>query len=150
MDETQNAGDTSNGYGPVTATMVEHLGQTRPWVLLVGALGFVATGLLVLVSGIMMVVGVFSPVAEIDGAASGMIAVLYLLMAVIYFFVSLYLVRYARSIKSLVATHQPIHMEQALDHQRAFWRIVGIISAIYIVLAVMGVLFAVVAGLLAS
>ena len=55
-------------------------------------------------------------------------------------------VRYAGAIGRLLTTRQPVHMEQALEHQRSFWRIVGIVSVIYIVLAVIGLFFAFVAA----
>lgn len=62
--------------------------------------------------------------------------VLYLLMGVIYFIASLYLLRYAGAIKRAVTGLNASEMETALEAQASFWKLVGILSIVFIVLMI--------------
>jgi hypothetical protein len=63
-------------------------------------------------------------------------AVMYLLLAVIYFIASLYLLRYANAIKSAVTGLNASDLEAALEAQASFWKLVGILSIVSIVLMI--------------
>lgn len=62
------------------------------------------------------------------------LGVVYLVSAAIYFMASLYLLRYAGSIKRAVASLGVADLEAALDQQASFWKLVGIMTLIFIVL----------------
>ena len=62
--------------------------------------------------------------------------VLYLLMGVIYFMASLYLLRYASAIKRAVTGLNASDLESALEAQASFWKLIGILSIVSIVLTI--------------
>ena len=126
---------------PSMAGVADILRRTQPWTRLMGVLGFIMVGF-------MMVVGI---VGGLAGLATGdatalMLLFLYPVMALLYIFPSLYLVRYSRRIREFVAGGQGSQLEAALDAQRAFWKFLGILTVISIVMGVLAVLIAVVAG----
>ena len=57
-----------------------------------------------------------------------------LLMALIYFFVSLYLLRYAGAIKRAVTGLNVADVEAALEAQASFWKLAGIMTLVGVVL----------------
>ena len=61
----------------------------------------------------------------------------YPLFGLLYVFPSLYLFRYARSIRDFVSSGHEQHLENALVAQRSFWRFVGIWSIVGVVLAIL-------------
>jgi len=110
------------------------LGETQPWVRFLGVLGFVMVGFMLLVG---LGTGVF-------GIASGQpemaaLIVVYPLMALLYFFPSLYLVRFASRIREFTQGQRPQQLEAALVTQRSFWRFVGILSLVGIIIALLGI-----------
>ncbi|HPY42106.1 MAG TPA: DUF5362 family protein [Thiolinea sp.] len=132
--------DVSGGSGGMSERVVASLRKTRPWVLFIAILGFIFTALMVVASipmflGSSLMGGADTGIPGMPGTAFmvGM-GVLYLLMAVVYFMASLYLLRYASAIKSAVTGLNTSDMESALEAQASFWKLVGILSIVSIVL----------------
>ncbi len=137
--------DVNGGSGVMSDRIIAALRKTRPWVLLLAVLGFILTAFMVIasipmfMSGGMMGMGQMEGVEGMEGAAmmggGFMIAmgVFYLLSAIIYFFASLYLLRYAGSIKRAVASLNVGDMEMALEQQASFWKLMGIMTIVTIV-----------------
>jgi hypothetical protein len=142
-----NVDDVQRGGGAVTSAMVEALRGTKGWVLFIGILLFIAAVFMGL-GGLMMVVGMgFAGVAD-KGMPGGtaMLAgmgVLYLISAAIYIFMGMYLVQYAGSCSKVVKDAQPGDLEAALNHQRKFWKLGGIMALIFMVIAVLGMVAAI-------
>jgi len=107
--------------GIVTAEVLRSMRETRPWVKFLGIMGFIGSGLMVL-GGLGMMTTV------------GWMGFIYLLMATLYFFPALHLHRYARSIAILVANPMTVTLEDALRHQKSFWRLTGIMTLCVLVL----------------
>lgn len=107
--------------GLVTAEVLRSMRETRPWVRFLAVMGFIGSGLAVL-GGLGMMTTV------------GWMGLIYLLMAALYFFPSLYLHRYAGSISALVANPMTVTLEDALRHQKSFWRLTGIMTLCFLVL----------------
>jgi hypothetical protein len=59
---------------------------------------------------------------------------LYLLLAFLYIFPGLYLWRYANAIDSLVNAPQSLTLEEAMKHQTSFWRFIGILTAVMLII----------------
>ncbi|MDX2220536.1 MAG: DUF5362 family protein [Burkholderiales bacterium] len=139
--------DVQRGGGSVSAAMVESLRGTRPWVLLIGILLFIAAVFMGL-GGLMMVVGMgIAGVADkgMPGGTALMVGMgaLYLVSAAIYIFMGLYLMQYAGSCSRVVKDAQSADLESALDHQRKFWKLGGIMALIFVAIAVLGMIAAV-------
>jgi hypothetical protein len=126
----------------VTPQILEAMVQTRPWVLFLAVLGFVATGICLLVALATFSFGTF---ARIPIGGAGFAAALYLLTGALYGTMSLHLWRYAASIVLMREGYGVHALTDALRHQRAFWRLAGIVMVAMVVLwtfaIVVGVLF---------
>jgi hypothetical protein len=119
------------------------LQRTQPWVRFLAIMGFIGAGFRVWV-------GVTAGVA---GAVTGRIEtiglmIVYPIMAVVYVFPSLFLLRYADRIRSFVASGQEQDLVGALDAQRSFWKFAGILTIVSIVFGILIGVFSVLAGVL--
>jgi hypothetical protein len=135
----------------ITSQMIESLEQTRPWVRFLSILGFVGTVLMVLAALLMMVVGGAGmiPGAPRGGGGAVLVGIVYLLVSLFYLFPSLFLFRYASGISSMDGDTVG-GMERALTAQKSFWRFVGIVMLVYLVLLFIVIAFAVVAAIIGA
>ena len=124
----------------ITRNMIESLVKTRPWVLLIGIVMIVGCVFMVFGGLAMFALGnVAGFGAEGLGPMAGAgVGAAYLVLAVLYFFPALYLVRYAGAIKR-IGPANPAAMEEALARQASFWRLVGILTAVLIGLYVVAI-----------
>jgi hypothetical protein len=129
------------GGGAVPDAIVEHLRGTRPWVIFVAIVGFLFSGLIVLAGLGMMVVGVLGKASQ-TLVMVGM-GCTYVVLGGIYVLPSVGLVRYGTTIGSLVQDPRMELLGAALDQQRWFWKVVGILTAIMVALYPIGVIVAV-------
>lgn len=106
------------------------LAATQPWVRWVSIWGFVICGFMLfaaLIGGVMGAVG--------GSPEMAILMVVYPIAAAVYFFPSLHLFRYATRIRAYVADRTEANLEAALEAQRAFWKLAGILLAVSLVLA---------------
>ena len=131
--------------GEITDEMVSALRGTKGWVLLFGILMFIGAAFMV-IGGLGMIFGGAMMGAGANGVPQGMFAgmgVVYLVMAVLYVFPALYLVKYSSAIGRLVSDGRAADMEEALHQQRKFWKFVGVLMLIVMVFAVIGMVAAI-------
>lgn len=137
--------DVAGGSGVLTDSIVDSLSKTRPWVLFLAILGFIGAALMALGSLPMLLGSAMMGSMEGGDAELGAMAgagimigmgVMYLLIAVIYFMASLYLLRYAGSIKRAVESLGVADLEAALAQQASFWKLVGIMALVFIVMMI--------------
>ncbi len=127
--------------GGITRNMIDSLLRTRPWVLLIGIVMIIGCVFMVLAGIAMIAVGGFAGMSgeEFGPLAGAGLGAAYLLLAVLYLFPALYLMRYASAIKR-IGPANPTAMEEALRQQASFWRFVGILTvtllAVYVLLIV--------------
>jgi hypothetical protein len=121
------------------------LQQTQPWARLMGIMGFFAVGLMILAGLGVGVVGIATQRPEFV-----MLMVTYPLIAVLYIFPSMYLMRYANRIGEFVEQGQQHQLEAALDAQRAFWKFIGIVTLVSLVGSCVVFVLAIVAGFVAG
>lgn len=118
----------------VSDNMLESLRATRPWVKFLAIVGFVLCALMALVAlaflgGSSMMKGPMAGFGPVMG-------VIYLLFVLLYFFPCLYLYKYAGAISRIPEGGQAA-MEDALARQKSFWKFIGILTAIVLVLEVL-------------
>ena len=153
----------ATGGGPDIASLTplaqQYLDQTRPWVRFMSVVTFAGAGLMVLVGLVMLVVGLFSGLGgtnsgglgPLGGAiGGGILALLYLALACVYVAPGLCLWRYADAIQRLKADSTTSGLEDALKHQKSFWRFVGIATAVGLVVGVIAVGLAITAGVIGA
>ena len=115
----------------VTPEILEALVQTRPWLLVVSISGFVFAAVFVLAAVGTFALGTF---ATMGIAEMGLLAIVYVLMAAFSGFSSLWLWRYAASIKLMREGYGVHALVDALRHQRSFWRLVGVLTTVVVAL----------------
>jgi hypothetical protein len=114
----------------VTAATIEHLRRTKPWVRFMSVLAFIGSGVMALVGLLALLGSTFQGLPR--GVGSWGIGLVYLLLAVLYIFPALYLWRYADAINSLGNPPDSLALEEAMKHQAAYWRFIGILSVAFI------------------
>ncbi len=133
------------------ATSTSHLKETASWARLLAIVGMVMCVLMVL-GGILASVA-FSKVGELErdygrsgygsGASAGMgaaIVVVYIIVALIYFFPCLFTLRFANYIKTAINANDQQALNEGLRNLKATFRYMGIITIIFIAFFVLGLL----------
>jgi len=116
------------------------LAGTKPWVRLIGILGFISAGFMIVVG---VVGAVFGTAFGDLPPGMGVVFLIYPLMGALYLVPSLYLFRYATRIGEYMRDGQEVQLELALQSQRSFWRFVGILCLVGIVLSVLMIMVAI-------
>lgn len=140
-----NVDDVTAPGQMITDEMIESLRGTKGWVLLVGIMSLIGAAFMVL-GGI----GILFSSALMSGAAGGPSAAMltgmgvgYIVLAVIYIFPGLFLIKYSSAIGRLLSSGQAQDMEDALNQQRKFWKLIGVLFLIFVVLFVVGMIAAI-------
>ncbi|HVB66212.1 MAG TPA: hypothetical protein VND01_00785, partial [Candidatus Acidoferrales bacterium] len=113
-------------------------------------LGFVGLAFMVLGSLMFIVVGsAVTQQAKLPAFFGPGFGILELLLALVYFFPCLYLLRYANAITRIQDTGQAA-LEDALKQQKSFWKYMGIFAiiviAVYVLCIIGGIAFAIIYG----
>ncbi len=157
-DFGRRAGDDSAAAASLTPLALQYLDQTRPWVRFMSVVTYASAGMMVLAALAMLAASIFggraASGAEAGGLfgsaiASGLMACLYLLLAGVYIVPGLYLSRYATAIKRLKASGTVAGLEDALKHQKSFWRCIGVLTIVGVSIAAVVVGLAIAAGVAA-
>lgn len=125
----------------VDAIAVSHLKETAMWCKFLGIVGLV----------ISVILGVFSLFAGtlLQSASGGVmptgsgftLTVVYLIIAAIYFFLSLYMFRFATNMKQALLTIDQNTFNSALLNLKLAYRIMGVITAIYLCFLALALVF---------
>jgi hypothetical protein len=129
----------------VTQGMFDSLQAMRPWVTFMGVMAFIGAGFMVLGGLVMMVAG-----SAIPGGPGPALGVVYLVMALLYIFPGLFLVRCGGALKRLFAGGGAPALEDALSNQKSLWKFMGIVTIVMLALMVIGFVVAIVVGVAAA
>jgi hypothetical protein len=129
----------------ITESMLLSLRQTKPWVRLLSVLGFISIGLMV-ISGSISLIAFFKHAPDNTSALPIVLlgSVCNIVLGLLYFFPSLFLFKFASSIGRLLNGGGSDEMEETLSNQKSFWKFVGILTVITIVLALIGIAAAII------
>jgi hypothetical protein len=140
-------GDVGNNSA-ITIGIVKQLQRTRPWVLFLSIIGFLITALTglgtlgIFFGGGSALHGMSGQQMPANSALPIMgVGVIYLFMTFLYFFASLYLFRYAGSIKKVINFGGSDNLEAALKYQASFWKLVGILIVVMMVFMLIALVF---------
>lgn len=131
-------GNRANAAG-ITTSMIDAMSGTKPWVLLIGIVLFISAAFMMLATLGMLGAGALG-MAQM-GVESGVmlgVGAMYGVMGIIYIMMGVYLIKYSSAIGRLLQSASVVDMEDALNAQRKFWKIAGIITALMLVLMVIG------------
>jgi hypothetical protein len=140
--------NNANSSG-ITQIMFDAMRGTKPWVLMIGIVLLIGAGFLIIGA-----LGVFVS-ATIGMAAAGPqagvllgVGLAYALMSVIYITLAVYLLKYSNAIGRLLQHAKVSDLEEALQSQRKFWKLAGILTALLIGIFILGVLAAIISPML--
>lgn len=156
-EPTQPTGSAPIGL-QMDASLQASLANTARWARFLAIVGFVMCGLMVLmafsVGSIMGLVSQQNPaIMAMGGMMSGFVIVIYLLVALLYFFPCLYLFRFARKTQLALQQQNQQDLDDSFRNMERFFRFVGILTVIMLVfyaLAMIGLMIGGVMGGLSS
>ncbi len=141
----------SGGSDGVSSLVLDHLKNTRPWVRLLSILGFLGAALMLIGSLVVIAGGsMLQGLTKDSGVPVALFGVVYMALAFLYIAPSLYLWRYGKAIGTLLESPRVRHLEEALGHQKSFWRFAGICAAVILVLYAVIFIFAIGIGIVAA
>ena len=138
--ETPDAGAEKNKA--VLNYIMNSLRATRPWTRLLSILGFIGTGLTVLL-GLGIILGKdFLPVSP-KAPPLIFLGIFYILTSVLYLIPSIWLSKYSSAIASFLKGGDSVQLGNAMSYQKSFWKFVGVLVLVSIVFAVLGIIAAI-------
>jgi hypothetical protein len=118
--------------GSITSPgIVEALRATRPWVMFLGVLGFIF-GALVLIGAVVIFFRGMAARQPAGGLPMTIMAVIYVLIGVIQVAAAYYLFGYGQRIGDFLAGGHVQSLTEALNAQKSFWRLIGIVALVYL------------------
>src|SRR3954464_1086136 len=115
--------------GAVPSQIMELLEQTKPWVTFLAVLGFISTGLMMLVGVAIAATMALQPKQGLPAA----VGLVYVGLGLFYVFPSLLLLRFGGAIRRLTLGGPAGGMEALTDvirRQKSFWRFIGIFTLV--------------------
>ena len=136
----------------LTSVGISYLNQARKWTYLLSIIGFIFTGLIVLMalffsSFMAMFSGMGSSygVSEFTAMGTGMVTVFYLFFALLYFLLSLYLYRFSKRVKGAINEEDSSQLEDGLKNLKSYWKLTGILTVValgvYVLFFLINILF---------
>jgi hypothetical protein len=108
------------------------------WARFLGILGFIGTGFIVLcalfIGTIMSALTSFSPAGRMATAPAGFLTFFYILIAIFYFFVSLYTYQFGVRVKEGVAFSSSAAVTDGLNKLKSVFKLIGIVTIIIMIL----------------
>ena len=143
VPEPREARDTSvDKNKAILNYIMNSLRNTKPWTRLLSILGFIGTGFTILIGLGMMLGGSFIPVPP-EAPPLAYLGIFYILTSVFYLVPSIWLSKYSSAIDSFLKGGDSVHLGNAMAYQKSFWKFVGILALISIVIAIVGILAAI-------
>jgi hypothetical protein len=128
-----------------------YLGETARWAKFIAIIGFICCGLIAIFS--FFIGSIYSSTIDRLGAGSGAstalsggITVLYLAMAVVYFFPCLYLFRFAVKMQVALRSNDQPQLIQSFRNLKSCYKYMGILLIIVLGISVLAFILGIVAG----
>ena len=125
-----------------------YLDTASKWAKFLGIMGFIFTGFIIIAALFMFTLGsslgsAFGGNSPISGGVLGFgVGFLYILLALPYFFISLYMYRFATKTQTALYSSNDVTLTEAFKNLRNFFRLMGILIVAILVLYLVVVLFA--------
>ncbi|NOZ13167.1 MAG: hypothetical protein GXO69_05900 [Acidobacteria bacterium] len=113
----------------LTETMIESVKGIGPWARFLSVMGFISVAFMLIGAAFMLGIGLFANNLGRSAMPNGMMiamAVLYVIIAILYIFPSIYLWNTAAAVVRMKKGDIVAGMETALAKQKSFWKFVGI------------------------
>lgn len=131
---------------------LSYLTETARWGKFLAIVGFVTCGLIAILSffiGTIMSSSAFAVYnANGLGAAMGaLLTIVYLAIALLYFFPCLYLYRFSVRLKAALSGNDQVQLNQALKNQKSLFKFVGILTIIVLSFYALGLFVVVISAI---
>ena len=130
---------------------ISNLNETAKWAKFLAVVGFVLTGLIILVA---IFAGSILSTLSRSGEAPGMIAmssgvltITYLIVGGIYFFMSLYLYRFASNMQVALSAASQENLNISFHNLKNLYKIMGIITIVYLGILVIAMILGITAAM---
>ena len=154
---TTQAGETAEEIIlTVSRPAAYYLRETSKWAYFLSIMGFILSGLIVLIAlfagAILSAMPAFqeSQGKSLPPGFGFLISVMYTIMGAIYFVPSWYLLRYARKLKSALASKDSKELTAAFENEKSLYKFWGVFTivmiAIYAVMLILLVIASIIAG----
>lgn len=127
-----------------------HLKETAKWGKFLGLLGFVLSGLLALAgifAGSMITTLMERSGSTAGPVGAGTLTMIYIIGALIYFFMSLYLYRFAVKMQAALNTTNQETFNESLSNLRMLYRMMGIIMIVYLSILALAMIGGIIAAM---
>lgn len=127
-----------------------HLKETAKWGKFLGLLGFVLSGLLALLgifAGSMITTLMERSGSTAGPVGAGTLTMIYIIGALIYFFMSLYLYRFAVKMQAALNTTNQETFNESLSNLRMLYRMMGIIMIVYLSILALAMIGGIIAAM---
>lgn len=120
----QNPGMNDPHMHPAFRELIQLLVETRPWVRFLS--------ILMIIGAVFMLIGgaISTLVLGGIGGRLGFLGVFYLIFSLLYIYPAVCLMRYASAISEAESNGQMVTVNEAVMHQKKFWRFCGIVAAV--------------------
>lgn len=150
MENTQITDEAVLTVKPqITDEIIGFLDETRKWAKFLAILGFIGCGLIAIIG---LVMGVF--MGAMGSASNGLmmmpssiISIVYLLMAVLYFFPVLYLFRFSVSMGKAIDSGNEEEFTLAFMNLKRHYRFIGILTIVVISLYILMIIGLIIFGI---
>ncbi|QQO10484.1 hypothetical protein [Breznakiella homolactica] len=140
--------------GSLNETMLRYLKEASPWLRFVGILGFIMCGFMA-VGGIVVIFTApfLTSLTESVGSSFGVAAagasmgVLYIIMAVIFFFPAKFVYFFGVKIRNYLQNNSDQELELALKNNKSLWKFYGIVCIIYLAIIPIFIIIAIAVGI---
>lgn len=123
----------------VSAQSRDFLLYASKWANFLAILGFIGLGLMILGGLFVMVAG--STIAGMAGPSQlGFLGLIYMVMAALYFFPTLYLYKFGAKIKNALATASQDDLDLGFENLKSFFKFIGIFTIIMIGLYILAII----------
>ena len=150
MDTTFNdSGNTSGGSLQLSEQIISYLNETRRWAKFLAIMGFVGVGLIVIlalsIGALVNFISSLSPTPLPFPAF--LLTVIYLLVALLYFFPVLYLYRFSTKMEFALTRKDQQELTSSFENLKSVFKFLGIMTIVVLTLyalAIIGVVMAVI------
>jgi len=150
MENFNPLDDQATGHFKLNSISIEYMRETAKWARFLSIVGFVMVGLIVL-GGVFAGTFMGSMMAAAGSPIGGVgIALLYIGMAALYFFPTLYLFRYSKNTKQAIETNSEDLLTEGVGNMKSVFKFWGIFMAIILAFYAVILVFSIVGGGLAA
>ncbi len=144
MEETENTFSPPEIHREeltVTTEIKRYLYTAGSWAIFLSITGFIACGFLVIVG--LFMGSVMSANMKMAGIPSFLFTLIYLVMALVYFFPALYLLRFGNRMRSSIQDQSQEDLTRSLANLKSFFKYSGILIIVVIAVYLLAMIAAV-------